>query len=245
MNTALTLQVIADSKLRYILRSIHLTNMSEDLAHISGNFVFEGNTVPILSKIPMPYGSSFEVLRREQAFKPGDYIEIQGFDKNGIPTSNLISAILTHEPLDEREGLMGTGITMSQSNIDYAGWDSNRFYSIIESIKLVNLDSNIIRSKVSIADANSNILSYLAYNLALPPKTTVEVLQAAKRLPLGNKILTSINNDGNVSVIFSLRKGAEVYSTEIPFEVDAGANVILSFNTLNLSSGSTLYYTIE
>lgn len=235
----------ADTTLRYSLKSIHVTNLSEDTAYISGNFIFlSSNTVPFADLIPMPYGTSLEFLRREQGFGQLDAVQLQGFDQDRNPASNVISATLTHETLYLKEGVVGSGLTMVAGNVDYELWNSNAFFTIVESIKLVNLDDTTVRARVAIADANNAPLSYFAYNLALPAKTSVEVLQGPKKINITNKVITALNNDANVAAIISLRKGGEVSIGTYTETPAAGGNVELEFNT-NLPEGTQVFYTIE
>jgi hypothetical protein len=233
-----------DPDTRYILRSLHLTNISEDTAYVSGNLVFNNNPVVFADKLPIPYGTSLEMLLRPQAFGQLDYIQLQGFDQTETPTSNLVSAVLVYESTLLKSGLAGTGNLMTVSGTEYEVLNSQDSFAIIESIRLVNLDDTSVRSKVVIADSNSNHLGYLAYNLALPAKTSVEVLQSAKRINIGEKVLTSLNSNANVSVILSYRKGGTATIGTYVAAPASGSNVSLEFDT-NIPDGTTLYYTIE
>jgi hypothetical protein len=242
---ALVLPTDADPAVRYILRSLHITNISEDTAFISGNLIFNGNTeVAFADLMPIPYGTSLEMLLRPQAFSQADRVLLQGFNASGTPTSNLICATFTYESIDTKSGLAGSGNLMQIENVQYQVLDCTSTFAILESIRLVNLDDAPVRSRVTITDANNIPLGYLAYNLALPAKTSVEIIQSVKRINIGEKLFASLTSNANVSAIISYRLGGSVELETFSSSYSSGSNVTILFDT-EIEDGTTLYYTIE
>ena len=247
MSNVLVFPENEDSSVRYILRSLHVTNISENDAHISGNIVFTGDiSVPFASKMPIPYGTSLEMLLRPQAFTQLEQIQLQGFDQNESATADLISAVLTYETVYNKSGIGGTGNVVTLANTYVGILDSADSSSIIESIRLINLDSTSVKTRIAIADANDVILSHLSYNMALPSKSSVEILQSPKRINSAEKILAYVEGTQDVSVIISYR-GAPATVTEIgtySSSYSSGGNISLEFNT-TIENGTEVFYTIE
>jgi hypothetical protein len=175
--------------------------MSDTPSLISGNILYAtGNTAPIASQIPVAVGGVLEFIKKGQLFQPGDKINLQGFNSAGTPTANLMTAMATYEGFTSDSSFIGLGQTIANVNNNTLIYDSSQSYSIIESIKFINLQNTVTPIRAYWGDANSAPKAYLAYNLQIPPNSSVELLQAPKRIELGDKIYASYTNSPNAAV---------------------------------------------
>jgi hypothetical protein len=232
---------------RFLLRSLHVVNMSDTTSLISGNILYAtGNTASIANQIPVAVGGVLEFIKTSQLFQPGDKINLQGFNSAGTATANLMTAMITYETFDADASFIGIGQTIANSNTNTLIYDSAQSYSIIESIKFVNLQNAVAPIRAYWSDANGTPKAYLAYNLQIPPNSSVELLQAPKRLELGDEIYASYTNAPNaaVSVFVSARVGPTYIVGAYTPNVTTGDPLSVSFAS-TAAEGSTVYYTIE
>ena len=232
---------------RFVLRSLHVVNMSDTISLISGNILYAtGNTAPIASQIPVAVGGVLEFIKKGQLFQPGDKINLQGFNSAGTPTSNLMTAMATYEGFTSDSSFIGLGQTIANVNVNTLIYDSSQSYSIIESIKFINLQNTVTPIRAYWGDANGSPKAYLAYNLQIPPNSSVELLQAPKRIELGDRIYASYTNSPNaaVSAFVSARLGAVYTIGSYTADTIPGNTLSVSFAS-SAAEGSTIYYTIE
>lgn len=244
MATAVTFPTVPAED-RFILRSIHVTNISETDAFISGNILYaSGNTAFIADMMPLPLGGTLEFLKKTQVMQPGDKINFQSFDNAGTPANNTVSAIFTYETLAGEQDFFGAGLELNAGNVDTLVFAADQSYTILESIKLVNLEDYVIRAKVFWADANDVPRAYFSYNLPLPPNSSVELLQAPKRIEFTDKIYVNYIANSELSVFVSGRIGSLFTLSSFTGNVESGSNVEASFSTTE-DEGTVLYYSIE
>jgi hypothetical protein len=232
---------------RFTLRSLHITNISDTDVSVSGNVLYAtGNTATIANRLPVPSGASFELLEISQVFQPSDIVNLQGFNTAGVATANLLQAIYSYETFTGDVTYKGQGQTLATSNTDILVFDSPIAFSIIESIKFVNLTSSVVKVKLYWADANNVIKAYLAHNLALPSNATMETIIKPKRVSQGDRIFASYSNAGanSVSVFLSARTGYEYSPVSYTPTVAPTSTVFTSFKSSE-SDGTLIYYTIE
>ena len=244
METAVTFPTVPAED-RFILRSIHVTNISETDAFISGNILYaSGNTAFIADMMPLPLGGTLEFLKKTQVMQPGDKINFQSFDNTGTPANNIVSSIFTYETLAGEQDFFGTGLELNAGNVNTLVYAADQSYTILESIKLVNLEDYVIRAKVFWADANDTPRAYFSYNLPLPPNSSVELLQAPKRIEFTDKIYVNYIANSELSVFVSGRIGSLFTLDSFTGNVEPGSNVEASFSTTE-DEGTVLYYSIE
>jgi hypothetical protein len=235
------------SRDRFLLRSLHITNVSEVDAAISGNVLYAtGNTAFFANLLPVPVGGAVELMLNTQLFQPNDIVNLQGFTSTGVATSNLLQAVYTFETFSQDNTYQGTGQTLSASNTDILVYDSTSTFSIVESIKVVNLDNRIVPIRVYWADANNVIKAHLAFNTPIPPNSSFETISTPKRLSTGDKLFARFNNapDNAVSVFISARLGYNYAVSGIVSNVAPSGTASVSFSSSE-SDGTLLYYTIE
>jgi hypothetical protein len=232
---------------RFILRSLHVANMSDTTSLISGNILYAtGNTASIANQIPVAAGGVLEFIKKGQLFQPGDKINLQGFNSSGTATANLMTAMATYESFLNDISFIGIGQTIANVNTNTVIYDSAQSYSIIESIKFINLQNAVASIRAYWGDANGVPKAYLAYNLQIPPNSSVELLQAPKRIELGDEIWASYTNAPNaaVSAFVSARVGPTYIIGAFTPNITTGNTLSVSFAS-SASEGSTVYYTIE
>ena len=160
---------------RYLLRSLHLVNTSGETALVSSNVLYAtGNTAYLANTIPVVPGGVMEFIKTYQIFQPGDKINLQGFNTSGTATANLMSVMLTYETFYNDVSYLGTGQTIATSGTNTKIYDSANSFSVIESVKFVNLQSTTVPVTCYWGDANGVHRAHLAFGLQLPPNTSVE-----------------------------------------------------------------------
>ena len=232
---------------RFTLRSLHITNISDTDVSVSGNVLYAtGNTAIIANRLPVPAGASFELLDLTQVFQPSDIVNLQGFNTAGEATANLLQVIYSYETFTDDVTYKGQGQTLATSNTDILIFDSPIAFSIIESIKFVNLTNSVVPVKLYWADANNVIKAHFAHNLALPSNSTMETIIKPKRISQGDRIFASYKNagDNSISVFLSARTGYEYTSVEYTPNVAPTSTASISFKSSE-SDGTLIYYTIE
>jgi hypothetical protein len=232
---------------RFVLRSIHVTNVSDGTALLSSNVLYAtSNTAALTNRMPLPAGASLELIDRNQVLNPGDKINLQGFNSAGTATANLMTYAITYETFNTAADYIGTGVALAASNTTIQILDADTTFNIIETIKVVNLVDNVVPVKLWWADANGLIKAFFIHNFPMPPNSSVEILQKPKRINATDKLYASYTNAdaGAVSVFISARQGALYTPGIITTAAIPGNAIIASYSTTELD-GVTLYYTIE
>jgi hypothetical protein len=232
---------------RIILRSIHVTNMSDGTALLSSNILYAtGNTAALTNKMPLPVGASLELIDKNQILNPGDSINLQGFNAAGTATANLMTYALTYETFSSASDYNGTGTTLAASNTSIQIYDPGSTFSVIEGIKVVNLVDNVVPVKLWWADANGAVKAFYIHNFPVPPNSSIEILQKTKRINQNDKLYASYTNAGAgaISVFISARVGV-VYTIGSLTSTTTPGNAILASYRTTEADGTTLYYTIE
>jgi hypothetical protein len=142
------------------------------------------------------------------------------------------------------QDFFGAGLELNTGNVDTLVYNSDQSYTILESIKLVNLEDYVIRAKVFWADANGIPKAYFSYNIPLPPNSSVELLQAPKRIEFTDNIYVNYIANSEISVFVSGRVGSLFTLDSFAGNVEPGSNVVASFSTTE-DEGTVLYYSIE
>ena len=244
MSTMLTFPSVPTTD-RFLLRSIHVVNISNETALVSGNILYAtGNTAVFGNQIPVAEGGVLEFIDKPQIFQPGDKINLQGFDNSSTATSNILSAMFTYETYSTDPSFIGLGQTLTTNATNYQIYNSDQSSSIVESIKFVNLATTTNTAKLYWADANGVLRTHLAYNLAIPPNSSVDVLAQPKRINFKDTLYASIRDSTDMSVFVSARLSATYTISENTGNVVPGGTVSSVFTTTD-TEGTTLYYTIE
>lgn len=232
---------------RFILRSMQITNISNQMAFVSGNVLYStSNTALLANKIGVPVGASLEFIKRPQIFLPGDKINLQGFDAADAAANNLLSASFTYETIYDDITYNTVGRTLYASNNNITLLAPDQSYAIVESLKFVNHHTDDVTITALWADANSVARAYFAFNMPVPASSSMEVLQAPKKINTTDKLIVRYGNAANnlVSAFASYRVGSITNPVGITTLANAGGTVSINLQT-TIPDGTTLYYTIS
>jgi hypothetical protein len=195
---------------RYILHSLHITNVAASDAEVTGRFELTNgrggfqladttinNASWFASRLPVPSGSAVELLKKPQILYPNDIIRLQSTSANGGGGVNgQLYAYLVFEGSTDYTYQSGnlnlassSPTTVYNSVLNTGTTTSTAFPSVIESMRVTNY-SNVADYRISVAWTNSigTVQSYLAYNMLIPAYATVEILEKPKRLAAGDLI---------------------------------------------------------
>jgi hypothetical protein len=226
---------------------LHVTNVSDDVAYISSNVLYAtSNTAYLANLIPVPVGSVVEFMNKPQIMQPGDTINLQGFNQSLTPTSNILHSYFTYQAVTNDVTYVGVGQTLATSNTNILVATADQSALVFESIKFVNLQSYSIPIKVYFGSANAAPKSYLAYNMQVPPNSSVEVLQSPKMLNFLDTVYASYSNapSNSIAVFLSYKITAATASYATTTSSTPGGAILGAFTT-TLPDGTTLYYTLE
>jgi len=232
---------------RFILRSMQITNISNQIAFVSSNVLYStSNTALLANKIGVPVGASLEFIKRPQIFLPGDKINLQGFNASEVATNDLLSASFTYETINDDITYNTVGRTLYASNNNITLLAPDQSYAIVESLKFVNHHTDDVTITALWADANSVARAYFAFNMPVPASSSMEVLQAPKKINTTDKLIVRYGNAANnlVSAFASYRVGSITNPVGITTLANTGGTVSINLQT-TIPDGTTLYYTIS
>jgi hypothetical protein len=232
---------------RFILRSMQITNISNQTAFVSGNVSYaSSNTALLANKIGVPVGASLEFIKRPQIFTPGDKINLQGFNASDVATNDLLSASFTYETVYDDITYNTVGQTLYASNNNITLLAPDQSYAIVESLKFINHHTDDVTITALWTDSNSTTKAYFAFNMPVPASSSMEVLQAPKKINNTDKLIVRYGNAANglVSAFASYRLGAVTTPIGVTTLADTGGTVSINLQT-TITDGTTLYYTIS
>jgi hypothetical protein len=233
---------------RYLVRSMHLTNISENAGFVSANVLYAtGNTATLANLIPVPVGGIVEFMDRIQILQPGDKINVQGFDNAGTPATGIFTVNFSIEQISNDPTYYGTSFILSNTNVETRIVTTSQSFAVVESVKFVNTAGTSVPVRLYVKDANSVIKSYLAYNTQVPPNSSLEILQTPKNLEFGDTLnaMYTGNPGANAIAVFPSYRYSSVTTLGVSQASGTpGANVVISFTT-TIADGTTLYYTLE
>jgi hypothetical protein len=183
---------------RYIIHSIHVTNINTAPANITGQFsgttysnITFGNTVPV------PVGTSVELLKKPKILQPNDVIQLQ------TEANTRLHAAITLEQVTSTAHF-GGGIDIT-SAATYSNLHIATANSVIESILLSNDDVNSfdVKATVVFTDASDVIQGYYCFDLIVPNDATIELLEQPKFLPNGFKVRVQANQPDRLEAIIA------------------------------------------
>ena len=182
----------------HIVHSIHVTNIDGTTsADVSGQMY--GGQYSIANTIPVPAGSSVELLKQPKILAASEIIQLQA------SATNSLHATITVETKagDTTYVGVGTDITSAATYTDLWTATSN---SMLQGILLANDDGTAdVKARVVWTDGSNNIIGYYAYDLIVPADATVEILEQPKYLPSGYKVRVYANQANRLEAILSAR----------------------------------------
>lgn len=177
---------------RYILTSLHATNISVDEATISTRIDYTGTTdANISNALPVPVGSSIELLKNSKIMNPSDSLQIRS-DQNGA-----ISVVATYNDVaDTKLFGLGAKILNTSTNTVYSAPSKAR----IDSILLTNVGSIDTEVSVSWTNSANAVQAFLTFDMIVPVNGTVEVLQGSKIIPSSHRIRIEADQENSIDV---------------------------------------------
>ena len=184
--------------LRYVVHSIHITNIGTANATISGEF--NGTTYAnsaFANAVPVPAGSSVELFKKPKVIQPSDEIRLreEGVDAN-------LHATIAFET-QTSTSLFGAGLDVT-ADATYTDLYTASGNAVIESILLSNdSSSSDVKARVVWTNASNVIQGYFCYDLIIPLQSTVELLEMPKFLASGFKVRVYANIGGRLEAIIA------------------------------------------
>jgi hypothetical protein len=166
----------------YIVHSIHVTNIGTAEADVTGQFSGTNySNITFGHTVPVPVGSSVEMLKKPKVLQPSDLIQLQA------SVTATLHATIVIEEVDGTD-LFGKGVDVTAS-ATFTDLHTATANSVLESVLLSNDDgTNDLKARVVWTDGADAIQGYYAYDLIVPADATVEVLEQPKFLPSGFKV---------------------------------------------------------
>ena len=176
---------------KYIIHSINASNVAvgNTEVNVTGAFDISGGERSYFAyNIPIPAGTSVELLKQPQVLNPSDIIVMRGADYNRNGSDNAVQIYISYEVKTDINyfgvGLGTVGIATTNPTTVYA---STTYPSVIQSIRLANrTDSG--GYPVSVTITSGVATTYLVSELVVPKYSNVEILDTPKALNTNDTI---------------------------------------------------------
>ena len=165
---------------RYKVESVHVANTSASPQTISAFVQYSSNsqTVTFANEVPVPVGTSVELLLADRILNPSDAIRMQS------STSSSLSTITTYSDLSDTK-LFGVGVNLGATITDiYVAPDKSK----VDSILVANSSASDSKVTVVWTNGSNTTIATIAFELIVPANGTIELLHGPKVIPAGNKI---------------------------------------------------------
>ena len=186
----------ATASRRYIVHSIHVTNIGTVAANITTELT--GTTyssgISLSNTLPVPVGGAVELLKKPKVMQPSDVINMLSDQ-----ASTLHATIIYETSTDVKYFGSGVDVTTDATYTDLYTMTAD---SVLESVLVVN-DSIDSDSKVTLVWTNgSNVIQgYYAYDFIIALNSTVELLEKPKFVTSGYKLRIQSNVGNRVEAI--------------------------------------------
>jgi hypothetical protein len=186
----------ATASRRYVIHSIHVTNIGTVAANITTELT--GTTyssgISLSNTLPVPVGGAVELLKKPKVMQPSDVINMLSDQ-----ASTLHATIIYETSTDVKYFGSGVDVTTDATYTDLYTMTAD---SVLESVLVVN-DSIDSDSKVTLVWTNgSNVIQgYYAYDFIVALNSTVELLEKPKFVTSGYKLRIQSNVGNRVEAI--------------------------------------------
>jgi len=182
---------------QYIVRSAHITNISEADTTVTGNFSGTNySNITFATSVPVPVGTSVELFKRPKVMNPDDLLQLQA------GASSALYAYIVYET-QTSTSYFGAGVDVT-ADATYTDLYTATGNGVIESVLVSNDDATYdVKVRVVYTDGSDNIVTYLAYDMIIPAQSTVELLEAPKYIANGYKIRVYANVGNRVEAIIA------------------------------------------
>jgi hypothetical protein len=206
--TVLTLPATAGEQ--YVVSSIFVSNVASGSTEINviGSFDFDtgyggGERSYFAYNIPVPPGTSVELLEQPQVLGPSDQILLRSTDYNRNGVDDGLKAFITYESQTSTE-YFGVGVsTTGLGTTDPVGiYTSSTYPSVIQSIRLVNRTDDG-DYPVTVSTTNGIVTTNLVENLVIPKYASVEIMDKQKRIGVNDVIKVEVGQIETIAVQIS------------------------------------------
>jgi len=203
-STVLTLP--STSGKRYLVYSVFASNVATGNTEVNiiGAFDFDGSYRSYFAyNIPIPTGTSIELLEQPQILNPSDRITVRSTDYSRAGTDDIVKVFITYEEKDSTD-YFGVGInTVGLGTTSPVGvYTSSTNPSVVQSIRLVNrTDTGSYPVTVDITSGVTT--TKLVDNLIVPKYGSVELLAQPKRLLTNDEIKVTVDQASTIDVQIS------------------------------------------
>jgi len=203
--TVVTLAATAGQQ--YIVSSIFASNVATGSteSNIIGAFDFTsgyrgGERSYFAYNVPIPPGSSVELLEQPTVLGPSDRIVVRSTDYNRNGVDDAVEVFITYEEKTDTE-YFGVGVsTTGLGTTDPVGvYTSSTYPSVIQSIRLVNrTDDGDYPVTVNVTSGVTT--TPLVENLIVPRYATVEIMDKQKRIGVNDVIKVEVGQIETIAV---------------------------------------------
>ena len=181
-----------------VVHSIHITNIDgTNSADISGQ-LYTG-AYSIAHTVPVPAGSSVELLKQPKVLNTGETIQLQA------SATNDLHATISIEPQEGSTAYIGVGTDITSAATYTDLWTATSD-AVLQGILLSNDDGvSDVKATVVWTDGADTIQGYFTYDMVIPADATVEVLEQPKFLPSGYKVRVQANQADRLEAILSAK----------------------------------------
>jgi hypothetical protein len=187
------------SGLRYLISSIHVTNISSSDGWITAEQSLSGGSaIQISNEIPVPAGSSIELLKKFKVMYPSDILNFKANADSAIHVT--ISYFI-----DNSDQYFRSGVELPTNTITDVFVSANTNGSYIESCLLATDSIYDELITVTWTDGSNAVQGYFSYDLVVPANSSIELLEKPKFIANGNKIRAQAGLADRIEVLVSGR----------------------------------------
>lgn len=194
----------------YIIHSINVANVSTASTEINviGAFDFVATERSYFAyNIPVPTGTSLEMLKQPQILNPSDRITMRSTDFNRVGIDSSLEVYISYQERNTVTDYFGVGLgTVGLAVSDRVPvYTSVSSPSMIQSIRLANrTDSGAYPVSVFVTTSGLSTIN-LVNNLIIPKYSSIELLDAPKRIGTNDTIGIQLNQASTIDIQVSGR----------------------------------------
>ena len=187
----------------YIVLSINCSNVAAGNTEVNviGAFDFNGGERSYFAyNIPIPTGTSVEIMKQPQVMNPSDRIVMRSTNFSRVGTDSIIETYVTYQEKTSTS-YFGVGLgTVGLATTDITGiYTSTTYPSVIQSIRLTNV-TDTGAYPVSVQITNGLTTTRLVDNLIVPKYGNVELLDAPKRIEVNSRIEVQLDQGATMGI---------------------------------------------
>ena len=189
----------------YIIHSISASNIGAGNTEVNviGAFDYNGGEVSYFAyNIPIPTGTTVELLREPQVLNPSDTIQMRGTNALRDGWDDAVEVHISYEQTTSNKHF-GKGFgNVAIASTTLVGIHTASANSVVQSIRLANkTDNGAYPVSVSVTSGVSTI--YLVDNLIIPKYASVELLDNPKALLSGDIVNIEVDQVQTIDVQIS------------------------------------------